>query len=219
MKDEFSFEAKFYDKVWGKYDYDTDVNFLNIIFRRHNCKRVLDIGCGTGNHSIRFSKIGYEMTGVDISSSMLKIAKEKDKEKKIKFLQGDMRKIEKVIPKEQKFDAAICLGKVFSNLTNDQDARIFLRKINRLLKKNGVFVFNAGNVKRIKEEYLNKLRLDHVVNEEKLQLLILVYNTRDLEDPNTIIWRPIYFIKEKGKVDFQIRNINLSGSNFQHLKN
>jgi ubiquinone/menaquinone biosynthesis C-methylase UbiE len=85
MKDEFSLEAKFYDKVWGKYDYDTDINFLNEIFRRRNCKRILDIGCGTGNHSIRLSKIGYEMTGVDISAPMLKIAREKDKGKKINF--------------------------------------------------------------------------------------------------------------------------------------
>jgi hypothetical protein len=29
MKDEFSFEAKLYDKVWGKYDYDKDVRALN----------------------------------------------------------------------------------------------------------------------------------------------------------------------------------------------
>lgn len=60
--------------------------------------------------------------------------------------------------------------------------------------------------------------MDHVVNEEKLQLLILVYNTRDLEDPDTIIWRPIYLIKEKGKIDFQIREHKLKWFEFSMLR-
>jgi len=218
MKDEFSLEAKFYDKIWGKYDYDTDVKFLNVLFQKHNCKRILDVGCGTGNHSIRLSKIGYEITGVDISATMLKIAKEKDKDKKIKFLRGDMRRIEEILSERQKFDAAICLGQVFSHLLTDKEVHIFLKKIYNALKKNGIFVFNAKNAKKIREEYLDKLVLDHMINEEKLQVLILGYNTRDLENPNIIVWRPIYLIKEKGEVDFQIREHKLRRFEFSRLE-
>lgn len=67
MKDEFSLEAKFYDKTWGKYDYDEDVKFLHNLFRRHGCRSIIDIGCGTGSHATRLSKLGYEILGVDIS--------------------------------------------------------------------------------------------------------------------------------------------------------
>ncbi len=39
--------------------------------------KVLDIGCGTGNHTARFIERGCKVTGVDLSLSMLEIAKEK----------------------------------------------------------------------------------------------------------------------------------------------
>jgi ubiquinone/menaquinone biosynthesis C-methylase UbiE len=218
MKDEFSLEAKVYDKVWGRHDYDADVNFLNTLFRKFKCKSVIDIGCGTGNHSIKLDKLGYEVTGVDISSSMLKKAKQKDKKAKIKFLQGDMKKIGKIFFNGRKFDAAICLGQVMSSLHSDKDVKVFFKELHKILKMNGLFVFSARNAKQIKEEYLNKLRLDHMINEEKLQLLILTYNTRDLQNPNVIIWRPIYLLNENNKLDFQLREHKLRWFEFSTLK-
>jgi len=38
-------------------------------------ERVLDIGCGTGNHLIMFSKMGLNVSGVDASSEMLEKAR------------------------------------------------------------------------------------------------------------------------------------------------
>jgi len=218
MKDEFALEAKFYDKTHGMYDYDSDVKFLNTLFRKHKCKTIIDIGCGTGNHSIRLSKLGYEMTGVDISPSMLKIAKEKTKKTKIRFTLGDMTRLEKVIPKGQKFDAAICLGLVTHSLITNKDVIAFFNGLHKILKRNSLFVFNARNAKKIKEEYLNTLRLEHMINEEKLQLIILAHNTRDPKDPNIIIWRPIYLVKENNRVDLRIREHKLRWFEFSALQ-
>jgi len=218
MKDEFSLEARFYEKIWGRYDYDADVKFLTGFFRKYHCRSVIDIGCGTGNHALRLSKLGYQVTGVDLSPTMLKIAKEKDKKGKIRFVQGDMKKLEKVIQKDQRFDAAICLGQVFYHLVTNKDVQAFLNRLHKILKQNGLFIFNARNAKKINEEYLNKLRLDHILNEEKLQLLMLAYNTRDLQDPNVMVWNPIYLIKENDKVDLQIREHRLRWFEFSTLK-
>jgi ubiquinone/menaquinone biosynthesis C-methylase UbiE len=218
VKDEFSLEARFYDKIWGQHDYDADVKFLADFFRKYHCKSVIDIGCGTGNHALRLSKLGYQVTGVDVSPAMLKIAKMKDKEAKIKFIQGDMRKLEKVVLKGQRFDAAICLGQVFSHLMTDKDVQAFFGRLHKILKQNGLFVFSARNAKKINEEYLNKLQLDHMLNEEKLQLVILAHNTRDSQNPNIILWNPIYLMKEKNKVDLQIREHKLRWFDFSKLK-
>ena len=218
MKDEFSLEARFYDKIWGKRDYDADVKFLADFFRKYHCRSVIDIGCGTGNHALRVSKMDYQVTGVDVSSTMLEIAKAKDKEAKIKFIKGDMKKLEKVVPKGQRFDAAICLGQVFSHLMTNKDVQALLNELHKILKQNGLFVFSARNAKKINEECLNKLRLDHMINEEKLQLLVLTYNTRDLQDSNIIVWNPIYLIKQNSKVDLQIKEHKLRWFEFSTLK-
>jgi ubiquinone/menaquinone biosynthesis C-methylase UbiE len=218
MKDEFSLEARMYDKTWGKYDYDADVRFLDDLLQEHDCKRVIDVGCGTANHATRLSKLEYEVTGVDISQTMLKIAKEKDKEAKIRFIQGDIRKLERVIPKSEKFDAAICLGQVFSNLVTNKDVWAFLEGLHKILAKNGLFVFNARDARRINEELLNRLLLDRLVTEEKLQLLLLVYNTRHPRNRNIIVWRPIYLMKENDRVNFEIKEHKLRWFEFSVLK-
>ena len=41
-------------------------------------KRVLDLGCGSGDHSYYFSQQGFDIVGVDISSEMIKLCKKKD---------------------------------------------------------------------------------------------------------------------------------------------
>ena len=41
--------------------------------------KIIDIGCGTGRHSIELTKRGYQVIGIDLSSSLLERAKEKAK--------------------------------------------------------------------------------------------------------------------------------------------
>jgi len=58
-------------------------------------RRIIDVGCGTGRHSIELSKRGYRVTGIDLSESQLARAKEKAKQLnlKIDFQQYDARNV------------------------------------------------------------------------------------------------------------------------------
>lgn len=47
------------------------------------CKTI-DLGCGTGNYSVYLASIGFDVTGIDISPTAIKIAKEKAQKKGIK---------------------------------------------------------------------------------------------------------------------------------------
>eukprot|EP01090_Pellita_catalonica_P021114 TRINITY_DN781_c0_g1_i1.p1 TRINITY_DN781_c0_g1~~TRINITY_DN781_c0_g1_i1.p1 ORF type:complete len:276 (+),score=64.78 TRINITY_DN781_c0_g1_i1:31-828(+) len=54
-------------------------------------KKVLDIGCGLGGSAFMMAELGADVTGVDLSANMLRIAKEKNDEYKynVKFLLAD----------------------------------------------------------------------------------------------------------------------------------
>jgi len=87
-----------------------------------------------------------------------------------------------------------------------------------ILKKNGLFVFNARNARKIDETYLNNLRLRHLVNDDETQIVVLEHNVRDPSDPNTIVWRPIFLVKENDRVDLQIREHKLHWFLFRELE-
>jgi len=55
------------------------------------CKTI-DLGCGTGNYAIYLASIGFEVTGIDVSPTAIKIAKENAKKKGVKcdFLVTDV---------------------------------------------------------------------------------------------------------------------------------
>ena len=218
MKDEYSLEAEVYDKIWGKYDYDIDIRFLDKLFKKNKSKKVIDIGCGTGNHAIRLSKLGYEITGVDVSSTMLEKARGKTKEAKVRFIHGDMRKLNEIISQDEKFDAAICLGSVSFHLITNEDVQTFLKGLYKILKENGLFICDARNAKKISEDHLNKLTVEHVINEKKNQLLVLAYSTRSKEDRNVIAWRPIFLMNDNGKIDFQIREHKFKWADFSNWR-
>lgn len=218
LKDEFSLEARIYDKIWGTYDYNTDVKLLNELFQEHGCKKIIDVGCGTGNHALGLSKLGYEVTGVDVSPAMLEKARAKDSKGKVRFIQGDMKKLHEAVPQGERFDAAICLGIASSHLLTNKDTWSFLRTMHGVLKRNGLFIFDARNAKKISEDHLNKLLVHDILKEDDLQLLSLNYNTRDPRNGSIIIWKPIYLINENGKVDLQIREHKLRWFDLKKLR-
>ena len=69
--------------------------------------RILDIGCGTGRHTIELTKRGYNVVGVDLSDSQLERAREKASmdNLQIQFQKQDARNL----PFIHEFDAAIML--------------------------------------------------------------------------------------------------------------
>ncbi|SFB04839.1 Methyltransferase domain-containing protein [Lentibacillus halodurans] len=51
---------------------------------------IVDVGCGDGYGSYKLHKSGYNVTGVDISGEMIKLAKKRLYQEDIAFLQGDI---------------------------------------------------------------------------------------------------------------------------------
>ena len=98
--------------------------------------KILDIGCGTGRHSIELTRRGYNITGIDLSESQLKRAKEKAAEQKLQidFHKHDARNL----PFSNEFDAAImlCEGSFPLMETDEMNFQI-LQSAAKALKENG----------------------------------------------------------------------------------
>lgn len=129
-----------------------DTNFLpgtkqevDFLEKKLNVKpgdHILDLGCGAGRHSIEFALRGYDVTGIDISSFMLKEAKERAEKSEVKpvFLQMHLIDIENYFKDNEPFDAAICLCESgFGVLGEDSDIA-FLKKVFNILKPDSMFI-------------------------------------------------------------------------------
>ncbi|WP_158861307.1 class I SAM-dependent methyltransferase [Lunatibacter salilacus] len=106
--------------------------------------KIIDIGCGTGRHSIELSKRGYSMTGIDLSESLLKKAKEKAKQNgvKVDFMRCDARNL----PFEKEFDVAIMLCEGgFPLMETDEMNYEILKNVSRSLKGKSKFIFTTLN--------------------------------------------------------------------------
>lgn len=106
--------------------------------------KILDVGCGTGRHSIELTKRGYSVTGVDLSESQLERAKQKASAQKlaIKFIKADARSL----PFENEFDIAIMLCEGgFPLMETDEMNFQILQSVTKSLKPKAKIIFTTLN--------------------------------------------------------------------------
>jgi 2-polyprenyl-3-methyl-5-hydroxy-6-metoxy-1,4-benzoquinol methylase/glycosyltransferase involved in cell wall biosynthesis len=109
--------------------------------------RILDVGCGSGWLSEFFARMGYDVTGIDISPELIEISKERvarvaydvDPQTKMRcrFL---VQNVERGALDEE-FDALIC----YDSLHHFVDERAVMRNLARMTKKNGLLFILEGD--------------------------------------------------------------------------
>ncbi|MDD2518149.1 MAG: methyltransferase domain-containing protein, partial [Synergistales bacterium] len=77
----FDDQAKKYDQWYmtslGRHVDETETRCALELLRPGPGMKVLDVGCGTGNFSIKLVRLGCDVLGIDISREMLAVAGEK----------------------------------------------------------------------------------------------------------------------------------------------
>jgi len=146
---------QWYEKLFENYakNYDNEsftkgtsgeADFIEQEIRYNKSLRILDVGCGTGRHSIELTKRGYSVTGIDLSPSQLKRANEKAEKEglKINFLQHDARNL----PFVNEFDVAIMLCEGgFPLMETDEMNFEILKNVTKSLRSPGRFIFTTLN--------------------------------------------------------------------------
>ncbi|MEI8048319.1 MAG: class I SAM-dependent methyltransferase [Bacteroidota bacterium] len=148
-------KKQWYESLFENYGqrYDNEVftqgtvgecDFIENELARNKSLTILDVGCGTGRHTIELTKRGYSVTGVDLSESQLTRAVEKAKSHnlKIDFQQQDARNLSF----NNEFDVAIMLCEGgFPLMETDEMNFSILSSITKSIKEQGKLIFTTLN--------------------------------------------------------------------------
>ena len=104
---------------------------------------VLDLACGGGRHAIELARRGYKVVGLDLSETLLEVAREAAAEEgvEIEFVHCDMR----AIPFENTFGTVLNFFTSFGYFEDEEDNLEVLRGIGRALVPGGRFLIDHIN--------------------------------------------------------------------------
>ncbi len=136
------FYAQTYDASVG--DWPGEIDFYKeLAAEAHlNGRAVLELACGTGRVAIRLALGGVEVVGLDISSAMLEVAREKSAGmSNIRWVLHDMRAFDL----GETFGLAVIPGHAFQNLVTPSDQIECLKCIERHLSPDGTLVVHLDH--------------------------------------------------------------------------
>lgn len=137
----FTSYAKFYDSLYQEKQYGEEVQFVINLCGERSLGSILDLGCGTGGHDLLFAERGYQVTGVDLSQEMIKMANQKRQEKGLNadFFSGDLRNFRL----KKKFDLVLSMFAVMSYQVTNADCLAGMQTAREHLQPGGIFIFDA----------------------------------------------------------------------------
>lgn len=105
--------------------------------------RVLDLACGYGRHALALSRLGYEVTGFDLSFDLLAEAelRAQGAGAKVRLMEGDMRKL----PFVREFDVVVNLFTSFGFFDDERDSRRVMEGIHAALDEGGRLLLDVIN--------------------------------------------------------------------------
>jgi len=112
-------------------------------------KRVLDLACGTGRHSIAFALEGADVVGIDNSKIMLSRARKHATSRAVSpnFILGEMAEYQSIV--EDRFDLVICLGNSLALLDDFETVGKVIAASYDSLKDGGFFIAQVLNFEEI----------------------------------------------------------------------
>jgi SAM-dependent methyltransferase len=117
-----------------------EIAFLDACGLLRSGRRILDVACGGGRHSLAMARRGALVTGLDLGPAAIATAKRRAHKAglTVEFVQGDVR----AMAYEAVFDAVTFIFGCFTEMPSP-DAEAVLRRISRSLRPGGMFVLDV----------------------------------------------------------------------------
>lgn len=132
--------AATYDVFEGERD---DLDHYEAMIEEFGARRVLDIGCGTGELACRLASSGLEVTGVDPASASIDIARGKAGAADVTWIVGTVEQVP-----DSGFDLAAMTANVAQVFLTDDEWRSTLAATARVLRAGGMLVFETRDPAR-----------------------------------------------------------------------
>jgi CBS domain-containing protein/ubiquinone/menaquinone biosynthesis C-methylase UbiE len=122
------------------------------VFSENKVQKVLDVGCGTGDHVLDLTKRGFDVVGIDRSRAMINEANKRKKtlpqakKNKSIFIEGDLEKLRSKY-RSSSFDAALFMGNTISH--NPHRHKDAVKDAANLLTDKGVMIFQITNFEKV----------------------------------------------------------------------
>lgn len=135
--------ANVYDALMGSVNYEKRGEYLLSVFEkyRQNPPCLLDLGCGTGTLTRFLAEKGKEMVGVDASSEMLAVARERTPaEADILWICQDLRELDLYGTAQ----GAVSTLDTLNHITGNGELKDFFGRLRYFLEPGNLFVFDVN---------------------------------------------------------------------------
>lgn len=147
--------AQYYDQLTKNISYSKRAEYFNKIIEKFGGEKgiLLDLACGTGSLSEEFSKIGFDVIGIDKSQEMLTIALEKKFTSglPIQYLSQDMTKLDMF----GTIDITISALDGLNHLSTIDDVKKTFERVSLFTSPNGLFIFDVNTTYKHKKILAN----------------------------------------------------------------
>ena len=134
--------AALYDTLMDDVDYENWAKHYEELLSPAPKSRIFELGCGTGNLTLRLAKKGYDVVGTDLSPEMVTFAQEKARKcgLKIQFAVQDMTRFSS--PRKVPYIFCGCDG--INYLTTLSQVKACFSRVYENLKPGGMFAFDIS---------------------------------------------------------------------------
>lgn len=183
--------AKLYDQLMVSADYESWYFFLKEIFSEYKIKNpdILELGCGTGEFLKRLKKDKYRVMGVDISSEMLAVAREKFVEESLDIPLVEQDMMDLTLPVG--FDFIFSFFDTMNYLLSKEELEKTFERVSTHLDCGGYFLFDV-----VGREFMEETFTEGILVEESDELTRIWYHDY-IEEENIDTVQTIFFVKEK----------------------
>ncbi|MEJ2359616.1 MAG: methyltransferase domain-containing protein [Deinococcales bacterium] len=136
----FTALAEVYDAIMADVEYDDWAAFILRLARERGWQggAALDVGCGTGNATVPMRALGVEVSGLDGSEAMLRVAQRKLPA--VRFYRSDFRTMR--LP--QRFTLVYSVFDALNNLLEPSGFEAMARRVFDHLLPGGLFIFDVN---------------------------------------------------------------------------